>query len=62
MRNGGGGVGGSYGPPGHYPIPPGVGCDGQHSAPGGGDGGPPVDPYGSGSESTSSSELERRWR
>ena len=38
-------------------MPPG-GCGGHHGVPGGGDGGLPDNPYGTGSESSSFSEPE----
>ena len=61
--NGGSGVRGFYGPPsgsnGHYPNLPESGYNGHYNTPGGGDDGPPDDPYGTHSESSSSSEPER---
>ena len=42
-----------------YPHRSGGGCSGIHDAPGDGDVGLPDNPYGSGSDSSSSSEFER---
>ena len=65
IENDGSRNGGPDGHPGsnmHFPHLSDGGCDGHYSAPGEGDGSPLNVPHGTGSDSFSSSESERRHR